>query len=57
MLTNMTVYIMYALYTAEDPLNHEAADLYRRDIESFKRIVNRTLVGCVYQGETYARLI
>jgi ubiquitin-conjugating enzyme E2 M len=57
MLTHITTYTPYALYTAEDPLNHEAADLYRRDIESFKRIVNRTLVGGVYQGETYARLI
>ena len=41
----------------DDPLNHEAADLFRTNIEGFKRLVNRTLRGGTLDGTTFDRLV
>jgi hypothetical protein len=40
-----------------DPLNHEAADLFRKDIHQFERLVNRTLRGGLLDGVYFARLV
>ena len=41
----------------DDPLNHEAAELFRRDITQFERLVNRTLKGGALEGTTFQRLV
>jgi ubiquitin-conjugating enzyme E2 M len=41
----------------DDPLNHEAADLYRTNIARFEQTVQRTLRGGSFQGKTFERLI
>lgn len=57
---NAVIYgLIYLFYepNPEDPLNHEAAELYRENINQFERTVKRTLAGCVMQGETFQRLV
>lgn len=57
---NAVIYgLIYLFYepNPEDPLNHEAAELYRENITQFERTVKKTLAGCVLQGETFQRLI
>lgn len=57
---NAVIYgLIYLFYepNPEDPLNHEAAELYRDNIKQFEQTVKRTLSGCVMQGETFQRLI
>ncbi|CAB1096122.1 unnamed protein product [Ectocarpus sp. CCAP 1310/34] len=57
---NAVIYgLIYLFYepNPEDPLNHEAAELYRDNISQFERTVKRTLAGCVMHGETFQRLI
>jgi ubiquitin-conjugating enzyme E2 M len=57
---NAVIYgLIYLFYepNPDDPLNHEAADLYRRDKMQFERVVRRTLQGCVHDGERFDRLI
>lgn len=57
---NAVIYgLIYLFYepNPEDPLNHEAAQLYRSDIKEFQRIVKRTLQGCSMAGETFPRLV
>ena len=57
---NAVIYgLIYLFYepNPEDPLNHEAAELYRENISQFERTVKRTLAGTVLQGETFQRLI
>lgn len=57
---NAVIYgLIYLFYepNPEDPLNHEAAELYRENISQFERTVKRTLAGCMLQGEVFQRLI
>ncbi|CAN0410743.1 unnamed protein product, partial [Ectocarpus sp. 13 AM-2016] len=57
---NAVIYgLIYLFYepNPEDPLNHEAAELYRDNISQFERTVKRTLAGCVMHGETFQRLV
>lgn len=57
---NAVIYgLIYLFYepNPEDPLNHEAAELYRENISMFERTVKRTLAGCIMHGETFQRLI
>ena len=51
--------LIYLFYepNPEDPLNHEAADLFRRDVNQFQRLVQRTLKGGVLNGVQFQRLI
>jgi len=52
--------LIYLFYepNPEDPLNHEAADLFRRDVNQFQRMVQRTLRGGVFfYGVEFERLI
>mmetsp|Transcript_15411 Transcript_15411/g.21084 ORF Transcript_15411/g.21084 Transcript_15411/m.21084 type:complete len:220 (-) Transcript_15411:1677-2336(-) len=41
----------------DDPLNREAADLFRNDKAQFGRIVKRTLQGYSHAGESFDKLI
>lgn len=57
---NAVIYgLIYLFYepNPNDPLNHEAADLFRRDINRFKMVVSKTLRGGYYNGESFPRLI
>lgn len=57
---NAVIYgLIYLFYepNPDDPLNREAADLYRNDLEQFKRTVTRTLQGYSHAGESFPRLI
>lgn len=57
---NSVIYgLIYLFYepNPDDPLNHEAADLFRKDIKSFERLVNRTLRGGTLDGVSFERLI
>jgi len=57
---NAVIYgLIYLFYepNPDDPLNHEAADLFRKDIKSFERLVNRTLRGGKLDGVTFERLV
>lgn len=51
--------LIYLFYepNPEDPLNHEAADLFRRDVNQFQRLVQRTLRGGVLNGVQFHKLI
>jgi ubiquitin-conjugating enzyme E2 M len=42
---------------ASDPLNHEAAELFRKDTSQFKRLVERTLRGGVMDGVHFQKLV
>lgn len=57
---NSVIYgLIYLFYepNPDDPLNHEAADLFRKDIKSFEKLVNRTLRGGTLDGVSFERLI
>ena len=57
---NAVIYgIIYLFYepNPDDPLNKEAAELYRTDKEQFKRVVRRTLTGASHAGESFPKLI
>jgi len=57
---NAVIYgLIYLFYepNPDDPLNHEAADLYRSNISRFEQTVQRTLRGGSFQGKTFARLV
>mmetsp|Transcript_7089 Transcript_7089/g.10583 ORF Transcript_7089/g.10583 Transcript_7089/m.10583 type:complete len:219 (+) Transcript_7089:83-739(+) len=57
---NAVIYgVIYLFYepNPDDPLNREAADLFRTDSEQFKRVVRRTLQGYSHAGESFPRLI
>ena len=41
----------------DDPLNHEAAELFRKDSKQFERLVSRTLRGGMLDGVHFERLI
>jgi hypothetical protein len=43
--------------TQDDPLNHEAAELFRKDVHQFERLVNRTLRGGLLDGVYFERLV
>ncbi|KAL7500259.1 hypothetical protein ACHAWT_010978 [Skeletonema menzelii] len=57
---NAVIYGLIFLFyepNPDDPLNHEAAELFRKDISHFERLVNRTLKGGVMDGVHFERLI
>jgi len=57
---NAVIYgLIYLFYdpNPDDPLNREAAELFRNDISQFTRIVQRTLRGGHVQGQQYERFI
>eukprot|EP00598_Pedospumella_elongata_P002152 CAMPEP_0184968032 /NCGR_PEP_ID=MMETSP1098-20130426/1207_1 /TAXON_ID=89044 /ORGANISM="Spumella elongata, Strain CCAP 955/1" /LENGTH=220 /DNA_ID=CAMNT_0027489583 /DNA_START=77 /DNA_END=739 /DNA_ORIENTATION=- len=57
---NAVIYGMIYLFyepNPDDPLNREAADLYRTDKNQFERVVKRTLQGYSHAGEAFERLI
>lgn len=57
---NTVIYgLIYLFYepNPDDPLNHEAAELFRKDIGQFERLVHRTLRGGVLDGVQFERLI
>lgn len=41
----------------EDPLNHEAAELFRKDVKQFERLVARTLRGGMLDGVYFEKLV
>jgi len=56
---NSVIYgLIYLFYepNPEDPLNREAAELYRNDIRQFERVVKRSLQGYSVGGEAFERL-
>ena len=56
---NAVIYgLIYLFYepNPDDPLNREAAELFRNDIRQFERIVQQTLRGMSYGGVTFERL-
>jgi ubiquitin-conjugating enzyme E2 M len=57
---NAVIYgLIYLFYepNPNDPLNHEAADLFRKDIHQFERLVQRTLRGGILDGVHFPRLV
>ncbi|CAM9160325.1 unnamed protein product [Discosporangium mesarthrocarpum] len=57
---NSVIYgLIYLFYepNPEDPLNHEAAELYRSNISQFERTVKKTLQGGPYLGEMFEKLL
>ena len=50
------VYLFYEP-NPDDPLNHEAANLFRTNSASFAQTVQRTLRGGTFQGKTFERLV
>lgn len=48
---------LFAEPNPDDPLNKEAAELFRADIRQFERIVKQTLRGSNYQGHSFERLV
>jgi len=57
---NAVIYgLIYLFYepNPDDPLNHEAAELLRRDKSQFKRLVSRTLRGGILDGEQFERMV
>lgn len=57
---NAVIYgLCYLFYepNPNDPLNHEAAELFRKDAHQFERLVHRTLRGGYLDGEQFERLI
>jgi ubiquitin-conjugating enzyme E2 M len=51
--------LIYLFYepNPNDPLNHEAAELFRNDVKQFERLVTRTLRGGVMDGVEFDRLV
>jgi len=57
---NAVVYgLIYLFYepNPDDPLNHEAAELFRKDVRQFERLVQRTLRGGMMDGVQFERLV
>ena len=57
---NAVIYgIIYLFYepNPDDPLNKEAAALFREDLAQFGRVVKRTLSGQNHSGESFPKLI
>jgi ubiquitin-conjugating enzyme E2 M len=57
---NSVIYgLIYLFYepNPDDPLNHEAAELFRKDVRQFERLVTRTLRGGILDGERFEPLI
>jgi len=57
---NAVIYgLLYIFYEPEptDPLNHEAAELYRNNKSQFEAVVRRTLQGYSHAGESFPKLI
>ena len=57
---NAVIYgLIYLFYdpNPDDPLNHEAAELFRKDRSQFQRLVQRTLRGGVMDGVHFQKLI
>lgn len=57
---NSVVYGIISLFyepNPNDPLNKDAAELLRRSPEEFKKIVERTLRGISFNGESFPKLI
>lgn len=57
---NSVIYgLIYLFYepNPDDPLNHEAAELFRKDISQFERLVSRTLRGGMLDGVQFERLL
>lgn len=57
---NAVIYgLIYLFYepNSDDPLNHDAAELFRNDVKRFERVVNQTLRGGYVDGHHFERLI
>lgn len=57
---NAVIYgLIYLFYepNSDDPLNREAADLFRTDKAQFSKVVKRTLQGYSHAGESFDRLV
>mmetsp|Transcript_15073 Transcript_15073/g.28351 ORF Transcript_15073/g.28351 Transcript_15073/m.28351 type:complete len:265 (+) Transcript_15073:125-919(+) len=57
---NAVIYgLIYLFYepNPDDPLNHDAAELFRKDIKRFESVVSRTLRGAYVDGVHFERLI
>jgi ubiquitin-conjugating enzyme E2 M len=57
---NAVIYgLVYLFYepNPDDPLNREAADLFRNDRSQFQRIVRRTLEGYSHSGVAFERFV
>ncbi|GAX17770.1 ubiquitin-conjugating enzyme E2 M [Fistulifera solaris] len=57
---NSVIYgLIYLFYepNPDDPLNHEAAELFRKDKTQFERLVMRTLRGGILDGVHFERLV
>jgi len=57
---NAVIYgLIYLFYepNPDDPLNHDAAELFRQDIKRFQSVVNKTLRGAYVDGVQFQRLI
>lgn len=57
---NAVIYgLCYLFYepNPNDPLNHEAAELFRKDVKQFERLVSRTLRGGILDGTHFERLV
>lgn len=57
---NAVIYgLIYLFYepNPDDPLNHEAAELFRKDVKQFERLVARTLRGGILDGTAFERLV
>jgi ubiquitin-conjugating enzyme E2 M len=56
---NAVIYgLIYLFYepNPDDPLNREAADMFRSDRRQFERIVHQTLRGQAFNGIQFERL-
>lgn len=57
---NTVIYgVVYLFYepNPEDPLNHEAAELFRKDKRKFEDTVRRSLRGGRIDGESFPKLL
>ena len=57
---NSVIYgLIYLFYepNPDDPLNHEAAELFRRDVRQFEMLVKRTLKGGPMDGVLFEKLV
>ena len=52
-----TSYNFFKEPNENDPLNKEAGEVMRRNIEEFKDIVRKTLKGGNYKGESFQKFI
>ena len=57
---NAVIYGLIFLFyepNPDDPLNHEAAELFRKDVKHFERLVQRTLRGGMMDGVHFDKLV